>query len=873
MNFVKKLLRLIPAHIREELEGDLLQRFQKDIQRSGIRRARYKLVRNAILLLRPAILFRKNPVKRSYPVFMFKNYFVIATRNLLAHKMNSGINMLSLVIGITSALIMISVIRYETSFDSFHSDAGRIYRINRMHKTEGDQGGTGVASPLADAFRREVTAIERITGVQYYGGAQVDVEINGEARKFKEDRGAAFVDSEFFNVFDFNGTGFKWISGNPAKAFNDPFGVVLTESMAKKYFGDGDPLGKSLRLEAQLDVTVTGVITDLPANSDFPFTILVSYPTLHEIEADRMKDDWMSINANHQAFIVLPKDVTIAQVEEQFDKAHALHVDKTVAESRKYNLQSLSDIHKNAQLGNFNRRSVDETALLIMAITGILLLAVGCINYINIATAQSTLRGKEIGVRKVLGGQRKQLVVQFLSETFVLVLTACIVSVFVADLVLMNVSMLTNMTLVRHLFLDPFILVALGILTGTLTVLAGFYPATVVSAYGIISALKGLTGNRVSSAYLRKTLVVVQFAVTQAFLIGSFIVINQLQYSRTMDLGFDKDLVVNIPIPEGYSRRNEDLRTMVLNNPYVSGFSLSSSYPSGYRRNHWFVGVAKKEANAARPIVEYQSVDTAFFRLYGIKFAAGRDFLNSDSTNSAIVNEALSSTLGFKTPEEAVGRPIDVDGQDYTIVGVAKNFHNSSVKEKIGDMIFVYKPGFFLTSSVRLNDPSSIQEAIVELEKIWSVAHPSMVFEYHFFDENIDNYYREEKKLSALLQSFSGIFLLLACLGLYGLLSFVVNRRMKEVAVRKVFGAGVTNIVGLISKDYVILILISFVIAAPLSYFFMSRWLENYTFHIPITWWVLVAPGVLALAIAMMTLSGKLLRAAARNPAETLKYE
>lgn len=873
MNFVKKLLGLIPEHIREELEGDLLQRHQKDIQRFGPGRARLRLAWSTIRMLRPSILFRKDPRTSSYPVFMFKNYFVVASRNLLAHKLNSGINMLSLVIGITAALIMATVIRYELSFDSFHSLADRTYRINRMHKADGDYGGVGVAFPLADAFRREVSGIERITGIQYYGGTQVDVEVYGETKRFKEERGAAFVDSEFFNVFDFKGTGFKWISGNPAKAFSEPNGVVLAESMAKKYFPGTDPLGKTVRLEAQLDVTVTGVITDLPDNSDFPLTVLISYPTLHALDAGQMKDDWLSINANHQAFVVLPEGTSTVEVQEQFYRAHALHVDQKSAEARQYELQPLSDLHKNAKLGNFKRRTVDETAVWIMAITGILLLAVGCINYINIATAQSTLRGKEIGVRKVLGGQRKQLILQFLSETFVIVFLACIISVFAADIILANISMLTNMMPVQHLFIDPFNLASMGILIAFITLVAGFYPATVVSAYGIIGALKGLTGNRVSSAYLRKTLVVVQFAVTQAFLIGSFIVINQLQYSRTMNLGFDKDLIVNIPIPEGNSRKNDDLRNIVLNNQHVSGISLSSSYPSGDRRNHWFMGVARKGVDSGRPNVEYQSIDTAFLRLYGIPIVAGRDFVNSDSINSAILNEALASTLGFRTAEEAVGQPIDLDGTDYTIVGVTKNFHNSSVKEKIGDMIFVYKPSFVLTTSVKLNDAGTIQESILELEKIWAAVYPNMVFEYHFFDENIESYYKEERKLSALLQSFSGIFLLLACLGLYGLLSFVVNRRMKEVAVRKVFGAGVANIVGLISKDYVILILISFVIAAPISYFFMSRWLENYTFHVPITLWVLAGPGMLALTIAMITLGGKLLKAASRNPADTLKYE
>jgi ABC-type antimicrobial peptide transport system permease subunit len=869
---INKILEFIPQHLREELEGDLLQRFQRDVGRCGVRRAHFRLTWNALRLLRPGILFRKKYDKRTYPVFMLKNYFVIAIRNLAGHKMNSGINMLSLVIGITSALIMISVIRYELSFDSFHSKADRTYRINRLAKDEGDNRAAGVACPLPDAFRQEVPAIDAITGVQYYGGAQIDVEMNGDVKRFKEPHGAAFVDSEFFNVFDFKGTGFKWISGNPAKALNEPYGVVLTESIARKYFGDADPLGKSLRLETELDVIITGVITDLPVNSDFPFTLLVSYPTLYEIEPDRMKGDWMSINANHQAFVTLREQSSIAEAEEQFDRAHSLHVTKDAAANRKYVLQSLSDMHKNAQLGNFNRRSVDETALLIMAVTGILLLSVGCINYINISTAQSTLRGKEIGVRKVLGGQRKQLILQFLSETFVIVFIACAASLFIADLLLSNLTALTNMVLINHLFTDPLVLMSLLILVIAITLMAGSYPAMVVSAYGIIGSLKGLTGNRVSSAFLRKTLVVVQFAVTQAFLIGAFIVINQLQYSRTMNLGFEKELVINIPVGERQYRKNEDLRNLVLNNPAISGMSLSSSYPSGDRRSRWFTSVGKK-GSQVQTISEYQSIDTAFLRLYKIGLTAGRDFLNSDSTNSAIVNETLCSVLGFKTADDAIGAPISVDGNDYTVVGVTKDFHNSSVREKIGTMVFVMKPSFYVTSSVKINDAASIQETILELERAWSLVYPSMVFQYSFFDENIDNFYKDEEKLSALLQVFSAIFLLLACLGLYGLLSFVVNRRMKEVAVRKVFGAGIRHIVGLISREYVVLILISFVIAAPSSYYFMDQWLGNYTFHIPITWWVLIVPGVIALVIAMITLSGKLMKVASRNPADTLKYE
>lgn len=869
----RKVLELIPSHLREEIEGDLVQRYQKDVGRIGIRRAKMKAAWASLKFLRPGIMFRKNQNRKTYPVFMFRNYFVVAVRNLMAHKMNSGINMLSLIIGITSAIVMISVIRYELSFDSFHTNSDRIYRITRDETTDGDYRGNGVAFPLADVFRTEVSAIENITGVQFYGGAQVDTEVNGEVKKFKEPSGTALVDNEFFNVFDFNGTDFKWIAGNREKALVEPFTVVITESIAKKYFGDADPLGKTLRIEAQVDTKVTGVITDLPSNSDFPFTILVSYPTLHQLDPEQMKDDWASINANHTAYVLLPKGTSVEDAEAQFDKVHEAHVSSDMANKRKYRLQPLSDIHQNPDFGTFNRRTVDAGALWIMGITGLLLLMVGCINYINIATAQSTLRSKEIGVRKVLGGQRRQLILQFLSETFVLVAGACVLSLLFAELALMNLSTLTNMPLKEHLFADPFILTSLGVLILVITAMSGFYPAIAVSAYSITSALKGLTGSAVSSAYLRKTLVVVQFAVTQAFLIGAFIVINQLQFSRTMDMGFNSDLVVNIPIGEN-GKKNEDLRNMLLTSTAVGGVSLSSSLPSGDSRNHWFVGVRRKETAKNDVIaVEYQAVDTSYFNLFGIKVMAGRNFLKSDSLDGAIVNRTLVRKFGFATPEDAIGQPIAVDDIDYTIVGVIDDFHNQSVRDKISEMVFVMKPRMFYTSSIRLSDPTRVQESIVALQDIWAAAYPSMLFEYRFFDDNIEAFYKEERKLSKLLQIFSGVFLLLACLGLYGLLSFVVNRRMKEVAVRKVFGAGVAHIVGLISKDYVVLILVSFAIAAPASWYLMNQWLENFEFHIPITWWILIAPGAVALAIAMITLSGKLLRAASKNPAETLKYE
>ncbi len=588
-----------------------------------------------------------------------------------------------------------------------------------------------------------------------------------------------------------------------------------------------------------------------------------------------MKDDWQSINADNQAFVLLPEGTNVNDVEAQFDRIRASMVDKDLAEAQKFRLQPLADVHRDARTGNYNHRTVDESALWIIGLTGLLLLLVGCINYINIATAQSTLRLKEIGVRKVLGGLRRQLVLQFLSETFILVTLACLASLLLAHILLQNMMLLTNIQVQQNLFTDSATFASLGTLIVVITIVAGCYPAFVVSGHAIIAALKGTLGSDSRSVFLRRTLVVVQFAITQAFLIGSFVVINQLQYSRSMDLGFQKDRIVTLPIETSTLQKTESLRTLLMSNPAVERVSFSSSFPSGYSRNHWFVGVRRKGSDKKEDIgTEYQAIDTAYLGLYGLKLAAGRNFLAGDSLRYAIINERLSKEMGFENPEAAIGEELSESGRDFTIVGVVHDFHESSSREKIGNMFFQLKPDFLMNASVKLrSDTESIQDIILSLEKSWATVYPSLVFDYKFFDENIDRLYREEKKLSMLLQAFSIVFLLVSCLGLYGLLSFVINRRTKEVAVRKVFGASVSQIFSLISRDYIILVLISFIIAAPVTYYFMNEWLTTYQYHIPITWWILTVPGLLALTIAMVTLSGKLAKAAMGNPAETLKHE
>lgn len=880
---IRLLRAFCPPHLLEEIEGDLLQRFERDVKLYGERKAKRKLLWNTVRFFRPGIIVRNKSLKHLINTIMLRNYIKIAVRNLSAHKANTAINVFGLIVGIASALVILTIIRFELSFDQFHTHADRIYRVVRVSKVEGqEEFRTGVSYPLPEALRSDITSIEKIAALQYYQAAQVDIldEEGSTEKKFKETNGVALVEPSFFTIFDFNKTGFKWIAGNPEKALTKPFSVVLTRSIAQKYFSDLDVLGKTVRLEQQLDFTITGIIEDLPPNTDFPFTIFASYSTFYEIQADQMKDDWWSVSDENQCFIVLPSSISKEEMETQIKQVHAAHSPKQLSQSRFYKLQALSEMHQDERFGNFNLRTVSKNTLWALALVGIALVLVACVNYINLATARSTLRSKEIGIRKVLGSKRSQLVIQFLSEAFVVVLVASVIGIFIAELALANLHSLLNVTPENHLITDPFVLRFLVAIILVITFLAGFYPALIVSRFNSITAIKNKLTSAGTGGYLRKTLVVFQFCITQVFAIGTLIVISQMEYFKNGDLGFEKEAIINVSIPAADDIKLKTFKDQLQTNSRISKVSVSSTTPSGFKRNRWFTDIRRKEADPKENLVcEYQSVDPEYFELYKLRFEAGRNFSFNDTLQNIIINHTLALNAGYKTAEEAIGSQMQLDNKDYIVIGVIYDFYSESMKEGFGKLAFRMNPQHYMMASIKLNTENSrhneatLQEAIHGIENVWAQTYPETAFDYRFFDENIKAFYQEESKLSKLLQIFSMIFLFVGCLGLYGLISFVVNRKMKEVAVRKIFGASFVNILILISKDYIQLILLAFFIASPIAYYFTEKWLNGFVNHIDISWWIIIIPGIIVLGVALMAVSGQTLRAAQSNPADTLKYE
>lgn len=871
-----RLLRsFCPPYLLEEIEGDLLQRYERDLREHGKKIAQRKLFLRSITFFRPGILLRNKFNYSSNYFMMFSNYFKMSIRSLLARRTNAAINAIGLSIGIASTILILNIIRFETSFDQFHSDAERIYRIVRVSQIEGqDEYRTGVVYPLSPALRNEVPAIEQIASVLYWswGGMQIEIPDAGQNRKFQEAKGFAMVEPSFFKVFDFNNSSFQWLVGSPEKSLTEPLNVVLTRSLALKYFGTLDVLGKTLRVDRDWDCTVTGVVEDLPANTDFPFTIMLSYSTLYGSIGDRV-NNWWSVGSN-ESYVKLAPGATREDVEAQIEAVHTSHTPKELHSFRKYKLQPLAEVHTDSRFGNFNQRIVSSGKVQTLAIIGIFLLVTACINYINLATAHSSLRSKEIGIRKVLGGLRQHLVLQFIVETFLIALVAGFAGLLMAEWANTQFQRLVSVPTSDLLILDPFILQSVVAIVLLVSLAAGFYPAIVISGFNPLLAIKNKLSAVTGSIQLRQVLVVLQFSVTLVFVIAAFVVTHQMRFFRNVDLGFAREAIVNVELQNSDRQKLQRLGNALQADPHFTDVSFSSSIPAGNKRPTSFVDMRKKESDEKdNLVVEYQRVDAQHISLYEMVLVAGRNFIPSDSLDATIINRTLGAKLGFSSVEEAIGQEVILAGRNFNIVGVIEDYHSKSLKEEVDKIALVLSSDRLHMASIKLNRAQPLSESLVTLEQIWRNVYPESAISYQFLDENIATYYREEAKFSKLLQVFSIILVGVGCLGLYGLITFVVERKMKALAIRKVFGADILDLFANTSRGYMGLLLISLLIAVPIAYEFLRQWLSGFAYHISLQWWMLLLPCGIVFAITLLAVSKQVLKGARVNPVETLKCE
>ncbi|MBT1699025.1 ABC transporter permease [Fulvivirgaceae bacterium PWU4] len=881
--------RLAPDEFAEEIRGDLYELFCSDLDQKGISAARRRYVFNGLGFLAKSFFWKRQPRHHTNPFTMLSSYFKMARRSLMAYKGNTVINVLGLVVGIASALVIATVIRYELSFDSFHSDADRIYRMVRCSLPElaankRSNCRTGISYPVPDAVKAETTGLVEIVSMQYFEDVFVEVpdKSGNIVSRFREERGCVMVEPSFFKIFDFKGTGFRWIAGNPDKALEEPLSVVLTRSLAEKYFPGGNAMGMILKMEREADCKVTGIIEDLPPNTDLPFTVLVSYATLRMGRGDRMNNDWGGVNDEHHTYVKLAPGITPREMEKRIARVHQSHTPKDLYEGRHYLLQPLRDLHFDTRFNNYNGRTISRETILAITLVGLFLLLTAAINYINLATAQSVMRAKEIGLRKVMGSTRKTLVLQLFTETFVVVLIAGVIALVIAELMLINFQSLLNVTLRGFNFTDPFTLLSLLAIVLVVTLFAGIYPSMVMSGFNPVVAMKNrFATEKIGGFSLRKVLVVAQFTITQMLVVGTFLVVAQMRYFQNADMGFDKEAVVTMPLPgKADPHKFQVMEDQLRSQAFVADVAFSSTLPSGVRRNRSATDVGREDATTSKDYVvyEYQSIDPSYIDLYKIRLLAGRGIGLQDSAGeNVLINKKLAQRLRLGTPEEAVGEVLKASwGKQFTVVGVIDDFYSNSMKEGADNMLLVTDPGKFDYVSVKLaigEGQGSMQEAVKQMEKIWTAAYPEHIFSYEFFDENIRAFYVQEEKYAQLFQLFSLIFLLIGCLGLYGLITFVVNRKGKEVALRKVLGATVSNILLMFSREYVQLIVLSFLIAVPVAYYAVNSWLSNFANHITLQWWLFAVPGLLVLTIALLVVISKSMRTANANPVDKLKYE
>ncbi len=799
---------------------------------------------------------------------MFKNYLKIAWRSIFRYKIYSFLNIGGLAIGIASFLFILFYIVDEISYDKYHSKAERIYRVCRLYIANGvEEDAATLSWPAGPALQAAYPAMIKNV-VRFFNFQTPKLMVEHEQKKFNERR-FFLADSTVFDVFDY-----EFILGNPDGALDRPFTVLVTESTARKYFGDENPLGKRLTVERQGEFEITGVIKDLPTQSHFIFDFLASMNTIPQIFGGQYPQTWIWNPC--WTYIVLEDGVDPAQLVERFPEFHQNHYFDFPNQDITLHLQKLTDIHLHSNLVYEIRQNSNITYIYLLSAIAVFILVIASINFMNLATAASAGRAKEIGIKKVLGANRPQLITQFLGESIVTAYLALIVALILMLILLTPFNNFAGKLFTPAIFLKPgnlILVLGLGIILG---ISSGLYPAFFLSAFQPVKVLKGTLSKGSKSALSRKILVIVQFTISIALIIGTLIVFRQIRYMRNADLGFTKDHIITMPVfNTGILRQYEAFINEVKQHPkVVNAVGMEDLLGVDHNTRQFFIEGYDPDKPLYYPgfFVKYDFLET-----FDIEVVSGRSFSRefpADTTEAIMINEAMVQHLGW-TNENAIGRSIRSNGNE-RVIGVFKNFKAMSLHKPESTFILDIVPprfrGFMRYIGVRVNT-DNYQEVIPFLEEKWREFEPDRPFEYSFLDQEIYNLYNNEEKFGQLSVVLTILAIIIACLGLFGLTAFLATQRTKEIGIRKVLGSTVPGLVYLISRDFLSLVLLSNVIAIPLSYWVMSKWLQNFAYRTGIGVTAFVIAAFAALVIAFLTVSYQAIKTALINPARALRYE
>jgi putative ABC transport system permease protein len=797
---------------------------------------------------------------------MIKNYFKIAFRNLKRHKAYAFINVAGLALGIGCAILIFTLVKYHLSYDTFHADSDRIYRvITEFHSEEVNYSG-GVPGPLGKAFRNDYTFAEKVARVATYQDQLLSLPLSRDNKKFQEEEGVAYADPEFFEIMNF-----PLVLGDQKTALAEPNTAIITQSVATRYFGNENPIGQTIRLDNRFDHKVTGVLQDLPATTDRRQEIYLSYANLKDQNTWLAGDDsWGGVFSGLNCFVRLKPGVTQATVEKALPSMSTKYYDAEGAKVFQFKLQPIADMHFNPDLGGY----VEKKNLWALSLVGLFLIITACVNFINLATAQALNRAKEIGVRKVLGGLRGQLFWQFISETALITLFALVVAFGLALLALPYVNQLFESRLTINLFQDYYLLAFMAVLLVVVVFFSGSYPGLILAGFQPMQALKGkLVQKNIGGFTLRRGLVITQFAISQVLIIGTIVIADQMRFSKESDLGFNKDAVVMLPVPVRDQAKLSTLKSRIEQVAGVSESSFCFQAPAASSNNNTGFRYDTRTEEEVFSI-NMKTADHQYLSTFGLQLVAGRNILPSDTVREFIINETLVRKLGVKSPEEVIGKQLSVNGGTMTapIVGVVKDFYNYSFRTDISPVCIMSDLSRYQNYGVKVN-LDNVKPTLTAIEKIWSETFPEFVYKQEFLDERIAQFYELDAIMLRLIQFFAGVAIFIGCLGLYGLISFMAVQKNKEIGVRKVLGASVENILWLFGKEFVRLVILAFAIAAPLAWWVMNKWLAEFKYKIEIGAGIFVLAVGTTLVIAAITVGYRSLRAALMNPVKSLRSE
>jgi len=811
---------------------------------------------------------------------MFKSYFLVAIRGFWRNKTFSLINILGLSIGISASLIIFLLVDYDFTFDKFEKNADRIYRVVADTKSNGESSHTNALPvPMGSAIQKDLTGIELAASFRTdERRVTIPYPDANHPLVLKKQKDLVFADDHYFNLIDYT-----WLSGSPATALKEPYQVVLTEKNARRYYPglhNADIIGRSIAFDDTILATITGIVKDIAANTDFNFGTFISRSTLYTNRLQPSEfSEWNSTNSANQLFVRLSPGTKPATVNPQLDRLLYKYDPPNPNHSSIHcRLQPLADLHFNPDLEIFDesRQPHKPTLYGLLAVASFLLL-LACINFINLTTAQSSQRAKEIGIRKTMGGYRRQLALQFLAETFLLTLIATILSLALTPSLLQVFADFIPEDFHISLIRQPEIIGFLLTLIAAVSLLSGLYPAFVLSGYDPVLVMKNQAGANMTqtrSAWLRKTLTVSQFVIAQVFIIGTLLVSKQISYALHKDLGFKKDAILTFRTNHFHPAQK---RTLLLDKltaiPGIMLISQSSNPPSN--SSTWTSTMTYKDGKKEiRQNVEVKLADSNYFKIYRFRLLAGVSIPQSDTTNAVVVNETYAHILGFQNPQDVIGKQLDWNGNPH-IVGVVADFHQHSLHGSIKPIVIANGTRDATTFNIALppQNTAAWPKTIASIAGAFRSVYPNDDFDYQFVDETIAKFYTAEKNIARLLAWATGLTIFISCLGLLGLVIYITNQRTKEIGIRKVIGATVIQLIVLLSRDFLKLIGLAIVIAIPIAWWGSRRWLENFNYRTQLSWWLFAAGGGALLIIALAILCLRTFKAAARNPIDSLRTE